>query len=96
MKEFGVKESDTLDELDADYLMKKCCTYSRNSNPKNPEILEIIRQYDTDDDIKRYVIGDLAIWELANEYEVEISDEKLKARLYNEYTNIGVQGVQTR
>lgn len=96
MKEFGVKESDTLDELDADYLMKKCCTYSRNSNPKNPEILEIIRQYDTDDDIKRYVIGDLAIWELANEYEVEISDEKLKARLYNEYTSVDKETEEKR
>lgn len=96
MKEFGVKESGTLDELDANYLMKKCCTYSRNSNPKNPEILEIVRQYDTDDDIKRYVIGNLAIWELANEYEVEISDEKLKARLYNEYTSIDKETEEKR
>lgn len=76
MREYGISENETLDQLEYDCLVRLCEPYEDSIPGENQALLDSFINYDASDDIKAEVIADLMIWELASKYGVEFDDEE--------------------
>ena len=76
MKEYGVTEDETLDQIEYDCLVRLCNPYKSSVPGENQSLLDAIVAYDATDDNKSIVIEEFRIWELAKKYDVELDDDE--------------------
>ena len=101
MREFGINQSETLNQIDYDSLVKISEEYYKvefQDKEKIDYILSDFKDYDTKPEIKKSVIASMGIWELANDYDISFSKddvEKILKRYYQGYTECSEETIKT-
>lgn len=86
MSELGVTESKTLDQLETDCLNRLCSDYdSSDHSEKKAAFIEAFTTFEAKDEIKKTVVKNKKVWELAQQYEVEFSKDEIESIISNEY-----------
>lgn len=86
MNELGVSESKTLNQLEMDCLTRLCSGYdSSDHSPAKDSFIDAFTAFEAQDKIKRIVIKNEKIWELAKQYKVDLSNEDVEKIISNEY-----------
>ena len=86
MDELGVTESETLNRLEHDCLTRLCSDYnSTDHSDKKASFLDSFISFEANDRIKKAVIKEVKIWELAKRYDVELSSDEIENIISKEY-----------